>query len=90
MASKTSPTLKVLREIRDRLDSHDRRFESIEQRMDSMEQNMILLQTRLTTEVIAVADAVREVSALLRDRLDDRARVDDHERRLRDLERKVG
>ena len=79
MADNASPTLKVLREIRDRLDAHERRFEAIENG-----------QERLANEVIAVAEAVRSVATLLRERLPDRDRVEDHEQRIRALERKVG
>ena len=46
------------------------------------------IEVRLATEIIAVASAVNGVRDLLRERLDDRCRVDDHERRIEALERK--
>jgi hypothetical protein len=86
MSEKVNPTLKVLREIRDKLDRHELRLGTLEGQVGLLVEG----QARLTTEVVAVADAVRSVADLLRERLDDRNRVDDHERRIRALERKVG
>lgn len=45
--------------------------------------------TRLATELVAVADAVVQVRDLLRDQRAERARLEDHEARLRALERKT-
>jgi hypothetical protein len=45
-------------------------------------------EVRLSTEIVEVARAVNGVRDLLRERLDDRGRVDDHERRIGELERK--
>jgi hypothetical protein len=94
MSERVTTTLRVLREIQERLDSHERRFEAIEHKLehglDSLEKRVVEGHMRLATEIVAVAEAVRGVSDLLRERLDDRHRVDDHEQRIRALERKVG
>jgi septal ring factor EnvC (AmiA/AmiB activator) len=77
--AKTSPTLLVLREIRDELKLANTRLDAVEKRQTETE-------TRLATELIGVARAVSEVRDLLRDRLDLRDKLDDHERRLAALE----
>ncbi len=45
-------------------------------------------EVRPATEIVEVARAVSGVRDLLRERLDDRERVDGHERRIRSLERR--
>jgi hypothetical protein len=47
-------------------------------------------EVRLSTELIGVAGAVREVRDLLREDLALRSRVDDHERRLVAIEQRTG
>ena len=96
-----SPVLSVLREIREeiretnvRLTTQtvrlDGRIDTQTERIDRLTDVMHEGHVRLATEMVAVAQAVGEVRDLLRDRLDDRHRIDDHERRLRHLEHKVG
>jgi hypothetical protein len=79
MTGKVSPTLRVLMEMRDEL----RRL-----RVETNER-FETLETRLATELTAVAGAVTDVRTLLADRLDLRDRVEDHESRLRKLERRT-
>lgn len=58
-------------------------------RLDRLERRQADTEIRLSTELVAVVDAVRDVRDLLRE---DRAlhdRVDDHERRLAAVERRV-
>lgn len=102
MASKkVSPTLKVLVEIRDelrstgerldhRIDSLDHRIDSLDHRVGSIERELHDSSVRVSTELIAVSSVLTDVRDLLRARLDDRDRLDDHERRLLELEQKVG
>jgi predicted nucleic acid-binding Zn-ribbon protein len=104
MPAKTSPTLRVLREIRDELKGTNKRLESVDSRLGSVDGRLVAVEervvglerrqteteVRLATEIIAVATAVGEVRDLLRERLDDRVRVDEHERRIAALERRVG
>ena len=70
--SKISPTLRVLMEIRDRVSR-------LEQRQDRSEE-------RIAGELGAVTAAILQVRDLLRERLDDHLRVEDHERRITALE----
>lgn len=101
MAEKVSPTLRVLQEIRDevkktneRLDAHivrtDARFGEVDARFERLEREVHEAGVRVTTELVTVAHAVGEVRDLLRDRLDQRSVLEDHEARLRRLETKVG
>jgi len=128
MAAKESPTLRVLREIRDelktantrlegvedqvkatngrldsantrlegvenhakgangRLDSVNMRLERVEHQLGAVEKRQAESEMRLATELVAVAHAVGEVRDLLRERLEDRGRLDDHERRIASIE----
>ncbi len=81
-----SPTLRVLREIRDQLKEHDGRLANVEQGLANMQQS----QAALVGEVSMVASAVLQVRDLLAARLDQRDQIANHEQRLRRLEKKVG
>jgi chromosome segregation ATPase len=70
-----------------RLDGMNARALGVTQRLDRMEKRQIESEMRLSTELTAVVGAVNGVRDLLRERLDERDRLDDHERRLRVLER---
>lgn len=80
--AKVTPTLKVLMEIRDVLKQHDVRLENIERRQTES-------KIRLASELVNVAHAITEVRDLLRDRLDDRDRIDALDRRVSVLERRA-
>jgi hypothetical protein len=71
----------VLREIRDELEAANARLESVEQRVLGLDRRQLETETRLASELVGVAKAVGGVRDLLRDRLDVRDRVEDHERR---------
>ena len=73
----------------------DARLDGLGSRLDETNANVAALarrqvesEVRLATEIVEVARAVNGVRDLLRERLDDRGRVDDHERRIETLERR--
>ena len=74
MTAKVNRTLQVLTEIRDEQRRTRERLETLE--------------TTVATEMNATAMVLRDIHGLLRDRLDQRDRVDDHERRIQRLERR--
>ncbi|MBI2894011.1 MAG: hypothetical protein HYY06_10700 [Deltaproteobacteria bacterium] len=90
-----------LREIREeakgtnaRLTSTNARLEAVEQGLEVLSRRQTETEIRLASELVAVVKSVGEVTKavsglgdLLRARLDDRERVDDHERRITELER---
>lgn len=76
MPAKVSPTLRALLELRD----EQRRTNA---RLDALESS-------LAGELRAVGSVLVDVRDLLRDRLDVRDRVEDHERRIASLERAGG
>ena len=76
MVPKVSNTLRALHEIRDEV-------KALERRQTEME-------VRVVTALGSVNGTLIEMRDLLRDRLVDRSRVDDHERRIGALERAVG
>jgi septal ring factor EnvC (AmiA/AmiB activator) len=77
-------------ETNDRLEeTNDRLDESID-RLGTLERRETESELRLASELVAVAKAVNEVRDLLREHVVLAPRVDDHERRLATLERKLG
>jgi hypothetical protein len=83
MEEVASLTLEVLKEIRDEVRKTNERLERLERRQNETE-------VRLATELVAVSHAVLEVRDLLTTNLNVRAKVDEHEQRIAELERKVG
>jgi DNA anti-recombination protein RmuC len=80
-----------------RIDETNHRIEEVgaglSKRIDATNARVQLLhegQLRLATEVIGVASAVSDLSALLREDRLLRSRVDDHEKRLTAVERRGG
>ncbi len=84
-----------LQEIRQEAKKTNARLESVEQGLETLSRRQTETEIRLATELVSVARSVGEVTKavsglgdLLRQRLDDRERVDDHERRISQLERR--
>ncbi len=80
-----------------RLDATNERLEATNERLEATHQEVRALarrqtesEIRLSTELTALARVIGDVRDLLRDRLDLRDRVDDHERRLHSLEGRTG
>ena len=68
-------------ELGTKIDETNARVERLARRQTESEM-------RLAIEVVAVSRAVNDVRDLLRERLDERVRVNDHERRITALERR--
>jgi hypothetical protein len=83
MPKRPSPTLQVLREIRDGIQQTNERLGRVEGRVEALERRQSESEARLATELIAVGKAVGEV----RDNLVVQHRVEDHQRRILALER---
>ena len=66
------------------------RFNETNQRLDRVERRQTQTDVRLSTELVAVVGAVREVRDLLREDRVLRGRVEDHERRIAAIETRVG
>ncbi len=77
-------------ELSERIDQTNERIDQTNERIDGLAQRQAEVEIRLTTEIITLAEAVREVRDLLKDRLDLRDKVDDHEQRIRHLEGRLG
>jgi chromosome segregation ATPase len=81
-----------LRETRtalsDRIDQTNARIDHMSDKVDTLATRQTQTEIRLATELVAVSRAVEGVRDLLRERLDERDRIDDHERRLAALERR--
>ncbi len=96
MAKTPDLSIVILTQIRDAVTATNDRLAETNTRLDETNANVAALarrqtetEVRLATEIIEVARAVHGVRDLLRERLDDRDRVDDHERRIGALERKT-
>jgi hypothetical protein len=83
VASNVDRTLKVLNEIR----AEQRATNA---RVDALEQVTREGFLRVSTELVELHGTLRDVRDVLVDRREDRIRLDDHERRLDELETKVG
>ncbi|MBI4703472.1 MAG: hypothetical protein HY744_20365, partial [Deltaproteobacteria bacterium] len=83
----TNLTVEILKDIRTEIRSTreelSTRLDATNQRLDQLARRQVEAEVRMSTEIVAVAGAVREVRDLLRDNLELRPRVDDHERRIR-------
>src|SRR5580658_226003 len=66
------------------------RFDEANDRFGRLERRQTESEVRLSTELVAVVAAVREVRDVLREDLGLRARVEDHERRIAAVETRVG
>ena len=93
----TDVTVEILKSIRDevqglRADVHGLSAEvhGTNDRLGRLERRQTETEVRLSTELVAVVGAVREVRDLLREDLGLRARVEDHERRITAVETRVG
>jgi hypothetical protein len=90
VSAKVSTTLKVLTEVREeqRLMREEQRMLREEQRLVRDEQR--LLREAFEREMRAVAAVLTDVRELLKERLDLRDDMRDHERRISALERRTG
>ncbi len=90
-------TTKILIEIRDgigrtndRLDTTVDRLDSTINRLEKLERRQTEMEVRLSTELIAVVQAVNTLKDVIIEDRKLRSQVDDHESRLRAVERKLG
>jgi hypothetical protein len=98
----TDLTTQILVEIRDeirnlngrvdqtngRLDQSNDRLDQTIHRLDRLERRQVEAEVRISTEIVAVHGAIRELTDVLRTGNTIGQRVDDHERRLTSLEQK--
>jgi hypothetical protein len=91
MAGKSSGDLvvEILKGIRQEVRATNQRLDQTNERLDRMEHRQTESEMRLATELVNVATAVNAVRDLLRENLSVRDRVEDHERRLADIERRL-
>ncbi len=73
-----------------RLEQTNGGIERLDGRFETMERRQTESEVRIASELVSVARAVDQVRDLLRERLDDRQRVDDLEGRVAALERRAG
>ena len=82
-------TTQVLIEIRDEVRKTNERLDGTNIRLDRLERRHVEAEVRISTELVAVAGAVREMKdAFLEDRRLG-AQVNDHEQRIQTLERRT-
>jgi hypothetical protein len=94
--SKPNPTLLVLKEIRDELRAHRQilhehsaLFVEHGEKLSALARRQTESEIRLSTEIVAVVKAVNQVHDVIRERLDDRARIQRIEGRLDALEQRI-
>ncbi len=95
----TDAAVEILREIRDelkvtradlagRIDETNARIDETNTRLGRVERRQIDAELRISTELVAVAGAVRDLRDVLLEDRKLRDQVSDHERRLAALERR--
>jgi chromosome segregation ATPase len=72
----------------DRLDQTNDRLDQTIHRLDRLERRQVEAEVRISTEIVAVHGAIRELTDVMRVGNAIGQRVDDHERRLTSLEQK--
>jgi hypothetical protein len=77
------------RSTNERLGHTNERLGDTNLRLERLERRQTEDATRLATELVAVAHAVVEVRDLLRTQGADRSKLDEHERRIGALEKKI-
>lgn len=98
MASTNDLTVKILSEIRNeirgtradlnaKIEKTNASLEEANRKVDLLARRQTETEVRLATEIVALAGAVDRTNQLLRERLDDRDRLDDIDRRVTALER---
>jgi hypothetical protein len=75
--------------LSERIDGLGGHIDGLGEKVDRLERRQTASEVRLATELVAVPQAVHGVRDLRRERLDERDRLDDHERRLAALERRT-
>jgi hypothetical protein len=90
VASNVDRTLKVLNEIRTQQAATNVRVDGLTARVDALEEVTREGFLRVSTELVELHGTLRDVRDVLVDRREDRLRLDDHERRLHELEKNVG
>jgi hypothetical protein len=83
-------TTQVLIEIRDEVRRTNESLAQTNERLGTLERRQTETEVRLATEITALAKAVIDVRDLLREDRVLKPRLDDYEKRLAALERKVG
>jgi hypothetical protein len=82
-------TTEILVQIRDEMRNVSGEQRSTNQRLDRLERRQSEDATRLATELSAVAQTIVQVRDLLREQRDDRGRLDNHEQRIKAVEKKI-
>jgi hypothetical protein len=82
-------TTEILVQIRDEMRSMRAEQRATNERLDRLEARQSEDAVRLSTELVAVARAVVEVRDLLREQRASSSRLEDHERRLARIEKKI-
>ncbi|MBX3273446.1 MAG: hypothetical protein KF729_24495 [Sandaracinaceae bacterium] len=93
----TDLSVEILKQIPDELKQTHARLEQTNARLDQtndrlgrLEQRQTATELRLSTELVAVVSAVHELRDVILEDRKLRATVDDHEHRIRALERHTG
>ena len=91
MSNTSDLTVRILSEIRDEIRGTradlSAKIDQTNARLDLLARRQTETEVRLATEIVALAGAVDRTNKLLRERLDDRDRIDDIDRRVTALER---
>jgi ABC-type transporter Mla subunit MlaD len=78
-----------LDQTNERLDQTNQRLDRVEHAVEQLARVQMEGETRVASELVALARAVTETQELLKNRLELRSRLDDHEVRISTIERRL-
>ncbi|HEX4513875.1 MAG TPA: hypothetical protein VH054_10075 [Polyangiaceae bacterium] len=84
----TDLTIEILKNIHAEIGGLRGDFREMNARVERMERRQVEADIRVSTEIVGVAGVMQDVRDLLRDNLRLRPRLEDHERRIFELEKK--
>ena len=85
----TDITIEILKDIRQDMRGLREEARATNERLDRLEHRQVETEIRLATQLVAVTGAIHELRDDLRQDRALKARVDDHERRIHDIEARV-
>ena len=87
-------SVEILKEIRDEIRATrtelSSRIDSTNERLERLERRQAETEIRLSTEIVATVGAINSLKDVVVQAITDGKQVNDHERRIRALEQKIG
>jgi ferritin-like metal-binding protein YciE len=89
LSARIDQTNERIDQTNQRLDQTNQRLDRLEQVLEQLARAQVEAETRVASELVALARAVAGTQELLKGRLELRSRLDDHEVRIATIERRL-